>query len=134
MAVKPPSARYRVAPAAPSCAARYRCRQRVRGRSGIQAQRRVGSAGEASAQTPLGVAAWGVLPFSSAFWVFVTGLLATWSTPVWALLITGLVAAGAAVPATLLLLRYRWLRGEPLPPQRQAGVGARRPGRWPGPR
>lgn len=63
--------------------------------------------------------------FSSAFWVFVTGLLATWSTPVWALLITGLVAAGAAVPATLLLLRYRWLRGEPLPPQRQAG--GRRP-------
>jgi hypothetical protein len=60
--------------------------------------------------------------FTSAFWVFVTGLLATWSTPVWALLITGLVAAGAAVPATLLLLRYRWLRGEPLPPQRQAGA------------
>lgn len=57
--------------------------------------------------------------FSSAFWVFVTGLLAAWSTPVWALLITGLIAAGAAVPATLLLLRYRWLRGEPLPPQRQ---------------
>lgn len=48
-----------------------------------------------------------------------TGLLAAWSTPVWALLITGLIAAGAAVPATLLLLRYRWLRGEPLPPQRQ---------------
>ena len=37
----------------------------------------------------------------------------------WALLITGLIAAGAAVPATLFLLRYRWLRGEPLPPQRQ---------------
>ena len=59
--------------------------------------------------------------FASVFWVSVTGLLATWNTPVWALIITGLVAAGAAVPATLFLLRYRWLRGEPLPPQRQAG-------------
>lgn len=58
--------------------------------------------------------------FTSVFWVLVTGLLAVWSTPVWALLITGLIAAGAAAPATLLLLRYRWLRGEPLPPQRQA--------------
>lgn len=57
--------------------------------------------------------------FATGFWVFVTGLLAAWSTPVWLLLITGLVAAGAAVPATLALLRYRWLRGEPLPPQRQ---------------
>lgn len=57
--------------------------------------------------------------FATAFWVSVTGLLAVWNTPVWALLITGLVAAGAAVPATLWLLRYRWLRGEPLPPQRE---------------
>lgn len=56
---------------------------------------------------------------SSAFWVAVTGLLATWSTPIWGLIITGGVAAGAAVPSTLLLLRYRWLRGEPLPPERQ---------------
>lgn len=57
--------------------------------------------------------------FATAFWVSVTGLLSVWNTPVWALLITGLIAAGAAVPATLLLLRYRWLRGEPLPPQRE---------------
>ena len=57
--------------------------------------------------------------FATACWVLVTGLLAAWSTPVWALLITGLIAAGAAVPATLWLLRYRWLRGEPLPPLRQ---------------
>lgn len=62
--------------------------------------------------------------FASAFWVFLTGLLAVWNTPVWGLLITGLIAAGAAAPATLLLLRYRWLRGEPLPPLRQ--VSARR--------
>ncbi len=61
----------------------------------------------------------GFFVFASAFWVFVTGLLAVWSTPVWALLITGLVAAGAAVPATLWLLRYRWLRREPLPPRRE---------------
>ncbi|MBI3690441.1 MAG: hypothetical protein HY239_07230 [Mycolicibacterium aromaticivorans] len=52
--------------------------------------------------------------FATVFWVAVTGLLATWSTPVWGLIITGVIAAGAAVPATLFLLRYRWLRGEPL--------------------
>lgn len=57
--------------------------------------------------------------FASVFWALVTGLLATWNTPVWALLITGLIGAGAAVPATLWLLRYRWLRGEPLPPRRE---------------
>lgn len=56
--------------------------------------------------------------FSTALWIFVTGLLATWNTPVWALLITGVIAAGAAAPATLFLLRYRFLRREPLPPQR----------------
>jgi hypothetical protein len=58
--------------------------------------------------------------FASVFWFLVTGLLATWSVPVWGLLITGLVAAGAAFPATLLLLRYRWLRATPLPAQRPA--------------
>lgn len=57
--------------------------------------------------------------FASTFWIGVTGLLAAWSTPVWALIVTGVIAAGAAVPATLWLLRYRWLRGEPLPPLRQ---------------
>ncbi|WP_431239704.1 phage shock envelope stress response protein PspM [Mycolicibacterium aichiense] len=57
--------------------------------------------------------------FATVFWIAVTGLLATWSTPVWGLIITGVIAAGAAVPATLFLLRYRWLRGEPLPPTRQ---------------
>lgn len=64
--------------------------------------------------------------FASVFWVLVTALLASWSTPVWGLLITGLIAAGAAAPATLLLLRYRWLRGEPLPPPRQV-TGRRLP-------
>ena len=52
------------------------------------------------------------------FWVVVTLVMATWTVPFWALLIPGLIAAGAAAPATLLLLRYRWLKGEPLPPPR----------------
>lgn len=56
---------------------------------------------------------------ASVFWTLITGLLASWSTPLWALLITGLIAAGSAVPATLWLLRYRWLRGESLPPRRE---------------
>lgn len=51
-------------------------------------------------------------------WVGVTALLAVWSTPWWGLLITGIIAGVTAFPATLLLLRYRWLRGEPLPPER----------------
>ena len=55
---------------------------------------------------------------SCVFWVLVTLLLASWSTPWWALPIPGAVAVGAAVPATLLLLRYRWLRAEPLPAPR----------------
>lgn len=59
---------------------------------------------------------------ATAFWTFVTGLLATWSTPVWVLIVTGVIAVGAAVPATLWLLRYRWLRGEPLPPQREVST------------
>lgn len=49
------------------------------------------------------------------FWMLVTAVLASWSTPVWVLLITGLISAGAAAPATLLGLRYRWLRAAPLP-------------------
>jgi hypothetical protein len=56
------------------------------------------------------------------FWVLVTLLLASWQTPAWALLIPGVIAAGAAAPATLLLLRYRWLRGEPLPSPRPSAV------------
>lgn len=63
---------------------------------------------------------------SMVFWMLVTAVLATWSTPVWALIITGVIAAGAAVPATLFFLRYRWLRAEPLPPPRQV-AGRRLP-------
>lgn len=56
--------------------------------------------------------------FATGFWIAVTGLLAVWSTPWWVLLITGVIAAGAAFPATLAFLRYRWLRATPLPPER----------------
>lgn len=59
---------------------------------------------------------------SSVFWVGVTALLASWSTPVWALFIPSPIAVGAAFLATLAFLRYRWLRGEPLPPQRTQGL------------
>ncbi|MEZ0341453.1 hypothetical protein ACAG25_15870 [Mycobacterium sp. pV006] len=55
---------------------------------------------------------------SSVFWVGVTALLASWSTPVWALFIPSPIAVGAAFLATLAFLRHRWLRGEPLPPPR----------------
>ncbi|MCV7070651.1 hypothetical protein H7H73_09525, partial [Mycobacterium rufum] len=55
---------------------------------------------------------------SSVFWVGVTALLASWSTPVWALFIPSPIAVGAAFLATLAFLRYRWLRAEPLPPPR----------------
>jgi hypothetical protein len=55
---------------------------------------------------------------SSVFWVSVTALLASWSTPVWALFIPAPIAVGAAFLATLSFLRYRWLKGSPLPPQR----------------
>ena len=55
---------------------------------------------------------------SCVFWVVVTAVMASWSTPAWALLIPGLIAAGAAFPATLFFLRYRWLKASPLPPRR----------------
>jgi len=58
---------------------------------------------------------------SSVFWVGVTALLASWSTPAWTLFIPAPIAVGAAFLATLAFLRYRWLRGEPLPPPRRAG-------------
>ena len=61
------------------------------------------------------------LTVSAVFWVGVTALLASWSTPVWALFIPSPIAVGAAFLATLAFLRYRWLRGEPLPPERRAG-------------
>lgn len=55
---------------------------------------------------------------SCLFFIAVTTLLAVWDTPAWALFIPAPIAVGAAFLATLAFLRYRWLRGEPLPPQR----------------
>jgi hypothetical protein len=56
------------------------------------------------------------------FWSVVTLLLATWNIPAWVLIIPGAIAGGAAIPATLLALRYRWLRKEPLPAPRPGVV------------
>lgn len=68
---------------------------------------------------------WGLLSGAACmFWALLTAVLASWATPVWVLIITSVIAAGAAVPATLLLLRYRWLRSLPLPAARP--VNARR--------
>jgi hypothetical protein len=62
---------------------------------------------------------WGLIfAAGCVFWVLTTMVLASWTTPAWVLLITGLIAAGEAAPATLLLLRYGWLRSTPLPAQR----------------
>src|ERR1700760_2753237 len=52
------------------------------------------------------------------FWVVVTALLAAWGWFALLLEITGAVAVVMAIPATLLMFRYRWLRSEPLPAQR----------------
>jgi hypothetical protein len=66
---------------------------------------------------------WGMI-FSAGclFWAVVTALLAAWGWFALLLEITGLIAAMQAIPATLFLFRYRWLRGEPLPAQRPAST------------
>ncbi|KUI11743.1 hypothetical protein AU193_15280 [Mycobacterium sp. GA-1285] len=69
------------------------------------------------------------------FWIGVTGVVAAWDVPAWAILIPSPIAVGAAFLATLTFLRYRWLRREPLPPPRSRatrrlpprGSAARRP-------
>jgi hypothetical protein len=66
--------------------------------------------------------------FSSVLWIGVTGLLASWDTPFWALFIPAPIAVGAAFLATLAFLRYRWLRREPLPSPRSRA--ARRLPQW----
>jgi hypothetical protein len=56
--------------------------------------------------------------FSCSLWIAVTAVMASWSTPAWALIIPGVIAAGAAFPATLLFLRWRFLKRSPLPDPR----------------
>lgn len=68
---------------------------------------------------------WGLIfAAGCVFWAVVTALLAAWGWFALLLEITGLIAVVQAIPATLLLLRYRWLRSEPLPTPRP--VNARR--------
>ena len=64
---------------------------------------------------------WGVIcGVGCLFWIAVTAVLAAWGWFALLLEVTGSVAVVLAIPATLLLLRYRWLRSEPLPAQRPA--------------
>jgi hypothetical protein len=62
---------------------------------------------------------WGLIfAAGTVFWAVVTMLLAAWGWFALLLEITGAVAVVMAIPSTLLLLRYRWLRSEPLPTPR----------------
>jgi len=66
---------------------------------------------------------WGVIfAVGCLFWIAVTAVLAAWGWFALLLEITGAVAVVMAVPATLLLLGYRWLRAEPLPVPRPANT------------
>jgi len=64
---------------------------------------------------------WGLIfTAGCALWAVVTAVLAAWGWFALLLEVTGFIAAVQAIPATLLLLRYRWLRSEPLPGPRLA--------------
>lgn len=66
---------------------------------------------------------WGVIfSFGCLFWAALTAVLAAWGWFALLLQITGFIAVVQAIPATLLLFRYRWLRSEPMPARRPAGV------------
>ncbi|BBZ48551.1 hypothetical protein H7H82_03780 [Mycobacterium heidelbergense] len=66
---------------------------------------------------------WGLIfAVGCLFWIAVTAVLAAWGWFALLLEVTGAVAVVLAIPATLLLLRYRWLRSEPLPTQRPANT------------
>jgi hypothetical protein len=66
---------------------------------------------------------WGLI-FSAGcvFWGVVTAVLAAWGWFALLLEITGGIAVAQAMIATLLLIRYRWLRSEPLPTPRPAST------------
>jgi hypothetical protein len=62
---------------------------------------------------------WGlVFTAGCVFWGLVTAGLAAWGWFALLLEITGGIAVAQAMIATLLLIRYRWLRSEPLPAPR----------------
>ena len=66
---------------------------------------------------------WGLIfAAGCALWAVVTAVLAAWGWFALLLEVTGFIAAVQAIPATLLLLRYRWLRSEPLPAPRPANA------------
>jgi hypothetical protein len=62
---------------------------------------------------------WGLIfAAGCVFWAVTTAVLAAWGWFALLLEITGGVAVVQAMIATLLLIRYGWLRSEPLPAQR----------------
>jgi hypothetical protein len=66
---------------------------------------------------------WGLIFTAGClFWAVLTVLLAAWGWFALLLETTGFIAAVQAIPATLLLVRYHWLRSEPLPAQRPANA------------
>jgi len=66
---------------------------------------------------------WGLIfAAGTIFWAVVTAILAAWGWFALLLEITGGVAVAQAMIATLLLIRYRWLKADPLPPQRPTSI------------
>jgi hypothetical protein len=66
---------------------------------------------------------WGLIfAAGCVFWAAVTAILAAWGWFVLLLEITGAVAVLQAMIATLLLIRYRWLKADPLPAQRTTNI------------
>src|ERR1700709_98192 len=66
---------------------------------------------------------WGLIfTAGCVFWAAVTAILAAWGWFALLLEITGGVAVVEAMIATLLLIRYRWLKADPLPAQRPTNI------------
>lgn len=66
---------------------------------------------------------WGLIfTAGTVFWATVTVILAAWGWFALLLEITGGVAVVQAMVATLLLIRYRWLKADPLPAQRSTSI------------
>lgn len=66
---------------------------------------------------------WGLIfGAGCVFWAVLTVVLAAWGWFTLLLQITGAIAVVLSIPATMLLMRYRWLRSEPLPTPRPGNV------------